>query len=281
MFTFVAMPVKFVGLLVMFVFTTAWSGYELTRPQSRRQRISNGLHLMMSLVMVLMVPTMLWLPFVGLVGMPVLIAAFAASTVWFAWLAVDARGSRGALLHFAGHAMMFAAMTWHLAAMGIMRAAMAGSGMGHGAGGTSMAGWRAQASVPGGPLWMMALVGVPFMTYLLVAGVNDVVRALRPREAPHACHCGADCACGSGCACQPPVPASDEVREHVASRAGQTAGTVRVRADLAASCHELRPVGSPRFRLAALSDAAMNLGMFWMSTGLMVPILPFFAMLSF
>ena len=50
---------------------------------------------------------------------------------------------------------------------------------------------------------------------------------------------------------------------------------------LALSCHEERPVGSPRFRMAAASDFAMNFGMFWMSTGLMTPLLPFFALLAF
>jgi hypothetical protein len=47
------------------------------------------------------------------------------------------------------------------------------------------------------------------------------------------------------------------------------------------SCHEVRPVGSVKFRLEQLSAFAMNFGMFWMSTGLLVPILPFFAALSF
>jgi hypothetical protein len=47
------------------------------------------------------------------------------------------------------------------------------------------------------------------------------------------------------------------------------------------SCHEVRPVGSVKFRLEQLSAFAMNFGMFWMSTGLLVPILPFFAALAF
>jgi len=43
----------------------------------------------------------------------------------------------------------------------------------------------------------------------------------------------------------------------------------------------VRPVGTTPYRLEVLSAFAMNLGMFWMSTGLLVPILPFFAVLAF
>jgi hypothetical protein len=43
----------------------------------------------------------------------------------------------------------------------------------------------------------------------------------------------------------------------------------------------VRPQGSLTYRLAHSADFAMNAGMFWMSTGLLVPLLPFFAALSF
>ena len=46
-------------------------------------------------------------------------------------------------------------------------------------------------------------------------------------------------------------------------------------------CHEVRAVGSTAHRLAASCDFAMNFGMFWMSTGLLVPILPFFTVFAF
>lgn len=44
---------------------------------------------------------------------------------------------------------------------------------------------------------------------------------------------------------------------------------------LAVAFHE------PSARLSSLSDFAMNFGMFWMSTGLLVPVLPFFSHLAF
>lgn len=46
------------------------------------------------------------------------------------------------------------------------------------------------------------------------------------------------------------------------------------------SCHEVRPVGTAKYRLEVVSAFAMNFGMFWMSTGLRVPILPFFALFA-
>ena len=110
---------------------------------------------------------------------------------------------------------MFAAMTWHLTAMAVKASARAELGMG-----PAMREWMEQAGRPGRVLWVFALVGLPFMAYLLVAGALALWRALRP---------------------------------------GGAAGR----------------------RLAALSDFAMNFGMFWMSTGLLTPILPFFAALAF
>ena len=273
-FVFTAMPIKFVGLLVLFAWCTVWCSYELTRPQDARRRVSNLLHLAMSVVMLLMVAQVTWMPVVALVGLPALVAFFALATGWFVWRAVESRGApRPVLAHLAGHAAMFAAMTWHLAAMAVKRPHM----------GAGMAAWAAEASRPGGALWVAALVGVPFMTYLLAAGVNDVRRAALPRARAVACACGSDCACGPECACEHGVPASAEVAEHAATASGLVvAGALRTApAALVASCHEPRPVGTPAYRLSALADAAMNLGMFWMSTGLMVALLPFFALLSF
>lgn len=291
LFTFAATPVKFVALLVLFAFTLAWSVNELTRPQDARQRVSNVLHLVMAAVMVVMVPGLLWTPFVAAVPLPALVAVFGLATAWFVSLAVGARtAARGVRWHYSGHALMFAAMTWHLAAMAAMHGLMTASpggmpGMNHGGGMGgmpvgSMAEARAAASAPGGVLWIFALVGLPLMAYLLVAGVSDVGRSLRARVAPSVCHCGADCACGGECACPAHVPASDEVLAQ-ALGAGAASGSVRVRSEIAASCHEARPVGSPKYRLSALADASMNLGMFWMSTGLLLPILPMLAALAF
>ena len=127
MFSFEAMPVKFVGLLVLFVWCTVWCVYELTRPrQDNFQRVSNSLHLVMAVVMLLMVSRPVWSAFVAVVPLPVVVAFFAASTLWFAGLLVRARrgSDRNILAHFAGHTTMFAAMTWHLAAMAVKRPQM-------------------------------------------------------------------------------------------------------------------------------------------------------------
>jgi len=289
-FTFATTPVKFVGLLVLFAFCTVWCVYELTRPGDWRRRVSNVLHLLMSVVMLAMVWTGVWMPLASVIGVPAFVAVFALATGWFLWRAVEARGAgRTGLAHAAGHAVMFAAMTWHLSAMAVKRGAAAGAstgaampstpGMAAGSGG--MAGMSV-----GGAGVMLAVVGVPFMVYLLAAGLNDVRRALLPRAAASVCHCGTDCTCGPGCACGATVPASEEVREHEAELSGPGAAASRqlklsVAAPAASGCHEPRPVGTPAYRLSALADAAMNLGMFWMSTGLLVAIAPFMRLLSF
>jgi Domain of unknown function (DUF5134) len=269
-FTFAATPVKFVGLIVLFAWCTVWCVYELTRPVDWRRRLSNVLHLLMSVAMLAMVWTGVWMPLASVIGLPAIVAVFALATGWFLWRAVEARGSgRTGLAHAAGHAVMFAAMTWHLSAMAIKRGAMSG-----------------MAGQAGGAAVTLAVVGVPFMVYLLVAGLNDVRRALLPRAAASVCHCGTDCTCGPDCACGASVPASEEVREHEAELSGPGYAASRqlkliVAAPAASGCHEARRVGTPAYRLSALSDAAMNLGMFWMSTGLLVAIAPFMRMLSF
>jgi hypothetical protein len=40
-------------------------------------------------------------------------------------------------------------------------------------------------------------------------------------------------------------------------------------------------MGTAKYRLEVISAFAMNFGMFWMSTGLLVAILPFFARFAF
>lgn len=310
MFTLADTPVKFVSLLILFLFCTAWSIYELTRPQDRTQRVSNSLHLVMSLVMLVMVPTVTWRPFVHLVGGPVLIAVFVLSVAWFVGLAVVRREARG---HYLGHAAMFGAMAWHLTGMVIkmplMSATMqhgssgtAGSGsmggmpgMGAtpGAGGMSGMGGMsgnagmspmAAASQPGGSVWFVALVGIPFMLYLLIAAIRDLVTAVRPAPAENdlttgdrAGHLGGhdhSAAVGAGTA-----PSADSVP--AATGAEHTTTRTVEQTQESVVCHEVRPAGSSTFRLAALAGFAMNFGMFWMSTGLMTPILPWMKLLSF
>ena len=231
MFTFDQTPVKFVGLLVLLTWCTLWCAHGLARSRGARQRVGAALHLVMAAVMLAMVPKPVWTTLTGVVPVPVIAAAFAAATVWFVWLTAGAPGrptdsgsadsgsaharpTDSGCTH-AGHAAMFAAMTWHLAAMAVKASARAELGMGPG-----MRQWMEQAGRPGRVLWVFALVGLPFMAYLLIAGALALWRALRP---------------------------------------GGAAGR----------------------RLAAMSDFAMNFGMFWMSTGLLTPILPFFAALAF
>lgn len=290
MFSFADTPLKFVGLLVLFACCTAWCSYELTRPQDVRQRISNSLHLAMAVVMLLMVAPVAWTLLTAVVPTFGLVAVFALSTAWFAWLAVDAgrESDRRGALHFAGHAAMFGAMTWHLSAMGVMAAAMTSGmgGMDMGSGGTGMGGMAA-LSAPGGALWVFALVGVPFMAYLLGSSLWSLWQAAQPADlaaATGVCPCGPDCDCGPDCACY-----ADHAQQaaHEPELVAAGARVVPISSLLQTSvvsthtCHEMRPVGTTKFRLASAAGFAMNFGMFWMSTGLLVPILPFFAALAF
>jgi len=290
-FAFAETPVKFVGLVILFAGCTLWSIYELTRPQDARQRISNVLHLVMAIVMLLMVAPMTWKGLVAVVPTFALVGVFALSTAWFAWLAVDAlRGSdRRGWLHFLGHSAMFGAMTWHLSAMGVMQAAMSDAmgmdmGSGNGMGGMDMGQWMAAQSKPGGTLWIVALVGIPFMTYLLVSSLRSLWQAVEPRSAAAeaSCSCGPGCTCGPECSCSV-NHTNAAVREPELVGSG---GPAPVRLAVAPvvsthSCHEVRPVGTAKYRLEVISAFAMNFGMFWMSTGLLVAILPFFARFAF
>jgi hypothetical protein len=296
-FTFAATPVKFAGLLILFGWCTIWCVYELTRPQDAKRRVSNVLHLVMAVVMLLMVMRPVWSAFVMVFPMPLVVTVFALATAWFVGLTISAYRSaypsaeRSGFPHYAGHAAMFAAMVWHLAAMAVKRPHMTpspGPSMGHDMGpsmGPDMAAWMAAESLPGGILWVFALIGVPFMTYLLAASVLDLRRAVQPRAAVNnACACGTGCTCGPECTCGPAHVQVERVsRELAMASAGPAASPAAVATPTpqAAGCHEERPVGSPAYRLSALADFAMNFGMFWMSTGLMTALLPFFSYFAF
>ena len=124
------------------------------------------------------------------------------------------------------------------------------------------------------------------MAYLLVSSLRSLWQAAQPATAVAAgsCACGPDCTCGPECSCW--VNHADAtVREPELVASGSAAPlrlTVVTRAAASIhSCHEVRPVGTTKYRLEVLSAFAMNFGMFWMSTGLLVPILPFFAVLAF
>ena len=239
MFTLSAVPVKFVGLLVLFAFTTAYEGWRTVRADSATGRTSHGLHLLMSVIMLLMVPKSWWVPFKSVVPVPVSIALMVVGVLWFARLALRGHGHGRA--HATGCALMFTAMVWHLAAMMVkmhnmtsMSGKTGGSatpmpsmaGMDHG----SMAGMSPSpmaspmagmdhsqmASGGHGTMWWMALIGIPLMAYLLWASFKALAVAF--------------------------------------TKPGQ--------------------------RVSALADFAMNFGMFWMSTGLLVSVAPFMGLLS-
>lgn len=253
MFAFDATPVKFVMLLVLFAWSAVWCCYELSRRQTGVQRVSNVLHILMAVVMLAMVAPATWKGMTAVVPTWALTVIFAMATVWFLLRIAAARsdGDRAGVRHFTGHSLMFGAMVWHLAAMAVMSQAMAnvasaGASMDHGHDmGSSDSGMSmtpemnpmAAMQAQGGTLWWFAVVGLVFMTYLLVASVVAIVRVIDNR--------------GTGIS------------------------------EMAACCAEVRPAGSLKFRLAASSDFAMNFGMFWMSTGLLVPLLPFFSALAF
>ena len=187
MFTFDETPVKFIGLLILLSWCTIWCLYGLTGSRGARQRVCDVLHLAMAVVMLAMVPKGVWMALTGVVAVPMIVAVFAAATLWFAWLTFGTLGQsrrhggahRGHGLHHAGHTAMFAAMTWHLTAMAVKASARAELGMG-----PAMREWMEQAGRPGRVLWVFALVGLPFMAYLLVAGALALWRTGRRRRSP-------------------------------------------------------------------------------------------------
>ncbi|SDB96815.1 protein of unknown function [Raineyella antarctica] len=258
MFTYADTPVTFIGLFILFAFSLAWGLYELTRRQDRVQAVSNTLHLVMSVVMLLMVSRATWRPLASTVPAWLLVGFFAAAVLWFVALALTGRGSRA---HFAGHAAMFGAMTWHLAGMEVKMASMSKAMPSGPMGGHAHARLpMAAAAGPADPMWWVAVVGAPLMAYLLVAAVLDLVRVVRSAPAPAAAPHAAPLLVGAG-APLAEVPGVPQVH--------------------ATGCHEPRTVASTSFRLAALAAFAMNFGMFWMSTGLMVPVLPWMTHLAF
>ena len=60
----------------------------------------------------------------------------------------------------------------------------------------------------------------------------------------------------------------------------RTMAPIRAEPTPAAGCHEPRPTGPLTQRLDQLGVAAMDLGMFWMSVGLMVPLIPWLVVLQ-
>lgn len=211
MFAFTHTPVMFTGLLILFAWCTGWSLVELIGSRTASERLMNGLHLFMSVIMLVMVPAPTWKALTSVVPIPWLAGVFGAAAVWFL---VDAvRGHRhadhaGHGRHLLAHALMFAAMAWHLLGMQARMGPMM----------TEHGGGHAMTAGPSAAL-IVAWVGVPFMAALLVMGIADLLGALR-----------------SGAM--------------VRTRAHRTMGM------------------------------AMNLGMFWMSVGLIAPLLPWMSLLQ-
>ena len=251
MFDVATTPVMFVGLIVLFAWCVIWSLVEVLAARSALGRVSAGLHLLMSVVMLAMVPAVLWTPLHTVVGYPVLIGLFVAAAVWFAWLALrpSATGVEARRGHAIGHTIMFVAMAWHLTSMAVLMGGMqpdppgevqggahgagAHGGGGHGGGGPgghgteASAGGHHDATASVSPALVLAWIGLPLMVALIAMGIRHLVAVIRP-------------------------PAG-----HVHHAAGGAGG---VRA------HEAM-------------NAAMNLGMFWMSVGLLTPVAPFLSVL--
>lgn len=320
MFTFDATPVTFIGLLILFTFSTVWSIVEVTRSDTARARISNVLHLAMALLMLLMVSPTVWEPFHSVFPMSASTALMALGVVWFAYLAVRGGSHRA---HYVGHALMFAAMTWHLVGMGLHMSHMdhgAANGMDHGAAHGMDHGAAhgmdhgahdpmLHSTMPGGALWWLALLGLPLMAYLLFASVRDIIGFFRPAGSrAHGTDFAHTHATGSG---QEPLTTAEnqtgqgqvEPDQVGQDRAGQDravqhahsgtehlhpdadtapgGATLVATVDAAPHSETCHPEGSLREeRLTALSGFCMNFGMFWMSTGLLVPILPWMAALA-
>ena len=247
MFTLTDMPVKFIGLLLLFTFSTLWSIYQLARRQNGLTLVSNLAHLAMSVVMLIMVPHTLWQPFSDVIPLPALVGFFGVFALWFVYLGVRGLNAGAAARqhgwHALGHGGMFGAMTWHLAAMMNHHGHHDmdhGPDPGHGDGAN---GHEAMTEMTHGAIehtsatsdlaMLIAVIGVPFMAYLLLAALGNLKNALAP---------------------------SPSIRDH---------------AGHASAGHGHYVAGNPR--LASLADFSMNFGMFWMSTGLMTALLPFFS----
>lgn len=254
MFAFADAPVKVVALLIMFAFCTVWSLNEVVRSRTTVARIGAVLHLIMSLVMVLMVLPVTWVPLRTLVTLPGMVAIFAASTVWFVYRA--AVGLPGHRSHAWGHAAMFAAMTWHVSGMFVRHRAM----MAAGAMPTTAA--HDGGTMASGGAVAVAVIGIPFMLYLLISGLVELVRAVRPVHPEPQTARSATKAYASAKGSADTAPMGGEDTQGHAGCASQKTSTTQQ-------------------RLGSAAMAAMNLGMFWMSTGLMAPIAPWLDVLTF
>lgn len=167
MFSFAATPIMFVGLIVSFSWCVLWSTVELVRARTVSERVTDALHVVMSVVMLLMVPHQTWAVLSGVVPVPVLAALFVLGAAWFIRDALYGDHSGAHRPHLFGHAVMFLAMAWHLAGMAVAMATM------------PMAGEHGMAGA-GTPMLVVAGIGIPFMVALLVLGGAALCSAFLP-----------------------------------------------------------------------------------------------------
>lgn len=232
MFTLTSTPVTFIGLLILFIWSLVWSIRDAVVAPTVPTRISSCVHALMGVTMILMVPRSWWHPLVGTVGPTTPLVVMAVCTAWMVFMAAW-RTSWSAW----GHAVMFAAMVWHLAAMramSAMKAASSGSSMHNGMHGGMNGGMHGNGGMGGmsamqSTMHNYAVVGVPLMICLLIMAVAGAWRLIsgrpeNPTRTP-ACH----------------VVATEPLA----------------------------------VRLSGLADFAMAFGMAWMSTGLLAPLWPF------
>lgn len=243
MFTLTQSPVTFVGLLVLFGWCLVWSLRDTAVATTASQRISSILHAFMSVTMIAMVPRSWWQPLASAVGYTPIVVAFAVCTAWMLAMALW-RPSWPAW----GHTVMFAAMVWHLAAMRSKHAAMSAMNGGHGMNGHAMKGHEMGRHGGGMGGGMPAHGADPMaamhhtMTTWAWIGIPLMLGLLALAVA------GA-----------------------IRAVSGQPERFRR-----APQCHVVAT--SPlTVRLSGLADFAMGLGMAWMSTGLLAPVLPFMA----
>ncbi len=248
MFTLSHTPITFVGLLLMFTWSTLWSARDLARARQRTDLVSGVFHLVMALVMLAMVPRSWWGPLEAVVPAWLIAVVMLAGAGWFVAVGIRSADGRG---HHLGHAVMFAAMAWHLLAMTVAMSGMAAmedtGAMAHGGDGST-----ASTMDPGRVA--VAIIGLPLMAWLAYAAIRHLIRVVRA-EPVHQ-HPPAPVA----------VPVGAHVRHHVDAADPSTADPDDARRD--------PPAGA---RAEALAGFAMNGGMFWMSAGLLAPVLPFMA----
>lgn len=186
-----------------FTFCAVWCVRELIAGRGWFNRISHGLHLLMSIAMALM----MWPGPMRTIPIAPQVALFTAATLWFVgsmvWAArrrATGQSDQGAWHHLP-HAIMMGAMAWHLQAMGQLHAAgghghgaapgAAGHGAGHGASGHGAGhgaaghgaghGGHEMGSMAATPWWdtLWQVTGWVLFGALAVWGVVALVRAMR------------------------------------------------------------------------------------------------------